>query len=101
MYTFMNSVAGDFGCSFPHLQLQLWLMKNTHQKKKKKSQKGIEVQLHKYGQDPSAPMLSCNFAEVWGQSKDFYCQPESSPCDPHTLAFLQRKQSKSEIPFLL
>ena len=33
-------------------------------KKKKKGQKGIEVQLHKYGQDPSAPMLSCNFAEV-------------------------------------
>ena len=40
------------------------LINEEHTPKKKKGQKGIEVQLHKCGQDPSAPMLSCNFAEV-------------------------------------
>ena len=55
---------GALDAPFPPPTPTLINEEHTPKKKKKKGQKGIEVQLHKCGQDPSAPMLSCNFAEV-------------------------------------
>ena len=54
---------GTLDASFPPPTTTLINEEHTHTHTQK-GQKGIEVQLRKYGQDPSAPMLSCNFAEV-------------------------------------